>query len=106
MLVVPLNPVPAQTLLVLLANQSCRLNVYQKRTGLFVDLYVNNVEIVVGVIAEDANRIVRSAYLGFIGDLAFFDTLGSSDPVYTGLGSQYVLMYLETADLQAAGLAA
>jgi hypothetical protein len=99
MLIVPLQPVAAQTVLVTLANQACRINVYQKRTGLYVDLYVSNAEIVTGVIAENANRIVRSAYLGFIGDLAFFDTLGASDPYYTGLGAQYALAYLEASDL-------
>jgi hypothetical protein len=100
MLVVPLQPVPAQTVAVILANQACRINVYQKRTGLFVDLYVNNVEIVAGVIAEEANLIVRSKYLGFIGDLAFFDLRGlMGDPVYTELGDQHILMYLEASDL-------
>lgn len=101
MLEVPIQAVPSQTLAVVLANQPCRINIYSRRQGLFVDLYVNNLPIVTGVIALDANRLVRDAYLGFIGDLAFYDTLGSDDPAYTGLGSRYVLLYLEASDLVA-----
>lgn len=103
---VDLNPVPNQTLAVVLGGQNCRINVYQKYTGLFVDLYVNDQPIVTGVIAEDSNRIVRSIYLGFTGDLIFYDLTGSSDPVYTGLGSRFVLIYLEAADLANLDLAA
>ena len=45
------------------------------------------------------NRIVRDTYLGFLGDLAFFDLQGEDDPYYTGLGDRWVLGYLTTADL-------
>lgn len=99
MLVVPIQAVPSQTLAVVLAEQSCRINIYTKRQGLFVDLYVNNLPIVTGVIALDANRIVRDAYLGFIGDLAFLDVRGNDDPVYGGLGTRFALIYLEASDL-------
>lgn len=104
-LVVPLQPVPSQTVSVMLNNQACTINVYQKAAHLYVDLLVNNALIIGGVIAENLNVIVRSAYLGFIGDLAFFDTQGSqlpggpTDPVYTGLGSRYVLEYFAPAEL-------
>lgn len=99
MLVIPLQPVPSQTFSATLDNQLCQINVYQKGTGLFLDLFISGALIIGGVICENANRIVRNTYLGFIGDLAFFDNQGSSDPVYTGLGSRYSLLYLEPADL-------
>lgn len=97
MLQVPLTPVPSQTVTVQLSNQNCRINVYQKFYGIFVDLYVENVLIIGGVIAEDRNPIVRSKYLGFNGDLEFFDTVGTDDPEYSDLGTRYLLIYL-TAD--------
>lgn len=99
MLLIPLDAVPSQTVDIVLNNQVCTISVYQKSTGLFLDLSVNNALIIGGVLCENANRIVRSAYLGFIGDLAFLDTQGSTDPVYTGFGSRYELLYLEPADL-------
>jgi hypothetical protein len=108
MLIIPLIAVPSQKLSVPLANQTCQINVYQKAYGLFMDLYVNNSLIIGGVLCHNLNRIVRSLYLGFIGDFVFYDTqvpVGEegSDPVYTGLGARYQLIYLEVSDLNGAG---
>ena len=101
---IPLQSVASQTLTTQLSGQTTQINVYQKGTGLFVDVYVDNSLIIGGVIAQNLNRIVRYAYLGFQGDLAFNDTQGSDDPVYTGLGSRWQLLYLTPADLTALGL--
>ena len=98
---IPLIATPSQTLKVSLNGQSCQINVYQKSTGLFVDLLVNSALIIGGVLAENANRIVRSLYLGFQGDMVFVDTAGTSDPVYTGLGTRWILLYLSPSDLPA-----
>ena len=97
---IPLIPVASQTLAVALALQPAQINVYQKRFGMFLDLYVNNELIIGGVICQNSIRIIRNAYLGFIGDLVFFDNEGNSDPYYTGLGTRYSLIYLELADLE------
>lgn len=104
MKIIPLTATPSQTLIVSLTGQICQIDVYQKFYGLFVDLYVAGSLIIGGVLSEDLNRIVRSVYLGFIGDLCFIDTQGSDDPEYTGLGDRYVLAYLEEADLSQIGV--
>lgn len=96
---VPLSPVPSQKPTTLLGAQNCQIKVYQKTTGVYLDLYVNNAPIVTGVIARDRVLIVRQAYLGFVGDLSFFDTQGVADPTYDGLGARYQLVYLEASDL-------
>ena len=99
MKIIPLQPVPSQTIKVILNKQICQINVYQKFYGLFVDLYVSGNLIIGGVIAENLNRIVRSKYLGFSGDLCFFDTQSTEDDVdYSGLGDQFLLCYLEPTD--------
>lgn len=105
MLVIPTKPTPNQTLGIVLAGQPCTINVYQTGQfdyeGMYVDLYVNNVLLLAGAIGLIGVRIVRSAYLGFIGDLAFFDTNTQNptvSPDYTGLGGRYFLGYLETTD--------
>ena len=103
MLIIPLQPTASQTVSVQLAGQNCQINIYQKSTGLYCDLYVNGVLIIGGVICQNRNRIVRDLYLGFIGDLIFIDTQSNTDPVYSGLGAQYVLAYLELKDLNGAG---
>jgi hypothetical protein len=99
MLNIPTNAVPSQTLSATLGGQSSRLNLYQKTTGLFLDLYVNDAPIIGGVVCQHGNKIVRDDYLGFVGDLVLFDTQGTSDPVYTGLGSRWQLFYIEAQDV-------
>ena len=54
-----------------------------------------------GVMCLNATVIVRNTYLGFVGDLAFYDMQGATDPLYTGLGSRYVLAYLVPGDIPA-----
>lgn len=106
MLLIPLQAVPAQTVTVRLNDQVCQLNVYQKFFGLFCDISVNNTLIIGGVICLDRNRIKRSVYLDFDGDLAFIDTQGTQNPDYTGLGpdGRYRFVYLNDEDLEVLGL--
>lgn len=93
MLVIPLNAVPAQTFTVQINGQNCKINLYQKNTGLFFDLYLNDVLIVESMICLDAVGLVRETYLGFVGQLVFIDTQGNDNPEYTELGSRYILTY-------------
>ena len=109
MQIIPIQPVPSQTVNVQLGSQPATLNIYETVLGaVFVDIYVNGVLILGGAIANNATRIVRTAYLGFIGDLAFFDnqpsaTNGPANPSYTGLGTRWPLYYLTPADLGGVG---
>ena len=93
-LVVPLDATPSQVLAVSLAGQSCQIDVYQKSTGLYLDLRVADRAIVLGVLCRDRNVLVVDRYRGFAGDLAFYDTQGGSDPYYDGLGTRWQLVYL------------
>jgi hypothetical protein len=93
--VIPLSPVPSQTLAIALGNQNCTIKVYTRATGLFLDLYVSNQPIALGVICLDRNIMVRAAYLGFRGELSFIDSQGASDPTHDGLGSRYNLVWLD-----------
>jgi hypothetical protein len=97
--IVPLQALPNQQVQCQLGGQAVTLNIYQQAYGLYVDVYVGGSAIVQGVIAENLNRIVRSAYLGFSGDFCFWDTQGTSNPVYTGLGARYQLVYLTAAEV-------
>lgn len=106
MLVIPTQPIANQTLQVQLNGQACTLNVYQQAYGLYVDVFVGATLIIEGVIGLNGNLIVRSEYLGFSGDLEFIDTQGTDDPIYTGLGTRWQLLYLTPDDIAAANLAA
>ena len=110
MLTIPVTDTYSQTLTVQLGGQNCQINLYQKSTGFFCDLYVNNAPIITGVICQNLNRIVRDSYLGFIGDLMWVDSQGSLtipsnglDPSSPGLGTRYIFNYLTPADLGGAG---
>lgn len=105
MFIIPLQPVPSQTVNALLSNQQTTINCYQKTTGLFLDVLINNTQLVIGgVICENQNVIIRSAYLGYIGDFAWMDTqpdptAGPADPFYTAIGTRFFLGYYLPAEL-------
>ena len=99
MLNIPLQAVPSQVLTASLGGQSVQLEIFQKQTGLYMNVLVNNAAIITGVLCENINRIVRSLYLGFIGDFVFVDNQGNADPYYSGLGGRFSLIYLEQSDL-------
>lgn len=107
MLVVPLAAVPNQQVQVTLNNQNCTILVQQMAYLLILSLYLGTELIITSTICQNQNRLVRNSYLGFVGDLAFNDTQGNNDPVYTGLGSssaRYQLVYLTPADIASFGL--
>lgn len=103
MQIVPLRPIPNQIVSVDLDGQACQIQITQKATGLFAFLYVNNALVIGGVLCETSNVIVRSAWLGFNGDLAFEDIqptpLDRSDPFSDGIGSRFFLCYYPAAEL-------
>lgn len=107
MQIVPLVAVPSQTLTTILNNQTCQINVYQKQSGLYFDLLINGQDdpIVLGVLCQNLNRLVRDAYFGFQGDFCFIDSMAvngvGADPVYTGLGAQFNLAYLTPDEVAA-----
>lgn len=104
MLIVPVQAVPNQIFSILLGNQNCQITLATRFFGLYFDLSVSNTPIRTGVICLNQNRIIRYPSLGFIGDFWFADTQGSNDPVYTGLGTRFLLEYIEASDLATAGL--
>jgi hypothetical protein len=99
MLIVPVQALPNQTLQVQLDGQATTLNIYQYAYGLFTDVLLNGEVVITGVICENRNRIVRSLYLGYSGDFIWVDTQGSDDPIFSGLGSRWLLIYLAPGDL-------
>lgn len=104
MKIIPAVAKPSQTLYAVLSDQATTLRLYQKFYGLYVDILINDVLIIGGVICRDRNRTVRSAYFNFVGDVAFFDTQGSRDPDYTGVGGRYQLAYFLEDEISQFGI--
>ncbi|WP_409449594.1 phage baseplate plug protein [Acinetobacter sp.] len=96
---IPIQQTPSQVVSVILANQNCQISLYQKSTGIFFDLRVNDRPVVTTRLVRNTVPLVRQRYLGFVGDLIVMDMQGNKDPEYTGLGSRYMLYYLEATDL-------
>lgn len=99
--VIPVTDAPRQTINVTLGGQVCTLVLYTKSINaaesppgsilqspptyrnvnpVFLDLYVGTTLVIGGTIVLTNVRIVRNAYLGFIGDLILLDTQGNADP--------------------------
>lgn len=101
---VPVVDAPAQTMSVNLSSQSCLIALRTLGIGedahLYFTLTVAGVPIVTNRICRNVQRILEDAgYQGFQGDFMFIDTQGDTDPVYTALGTRYVLLYLLPAEL-------
>ncbi len=90
---IPLTQVGSQAFTISLSSQQCNINVYQLSTGLYCDIVANQTNIVTTMLCLNLVGLVREAYLGFTGQLFFFDTQGTSDPDYSGLGTRYQLVY-------------
>lgn len=90
---IPLTKVGSQSFTVLLGSQQCAINIYQLSTGLYCDIVAGQTTIVNTMLCLNLVGLVREAYLGFTGQLFFFDTQGTSDPDYSGLGTRYQLVY-------------
>lgn len=96
---IPLQAKPNQTLSVVLNQQNCQITLRWLLDGLYLDLAINDKIIILGAGCRDRNRLVRHVYLGFQGELSFVDLQGKEDPQYTGLGSRWMLVYVEPSEL-------
>jgi hypothetical protein len=103
-LIIPTQSLASQQLQCQVAQQSVTLKIYQFNYGLFMDVVLTEGLGVNGVICLNRNRIVRNTYLGLVGDFGWIDTQGDEDPIYTGLGSRFLLLYLSEQDLLDQGL--
>lgn len=93
--VIPLTATAFQSLKLTLSGKVVQLDIQQRSTGLYMDVWLSAKRILAGVICLNRTWLVRDAYFGMPGDLVFIDQQGSSDPEYSGLGSRYLLMYEE-----------
>lgn len=93
MQIIPLTNQPNQSFSITLNGQDCSINLYQKSTGLFCDLFLGTTQILQTQICLDRVYLVRYNYLGFSGNIAFIDTQGDTVPYYTGFNTRYLMAY-------------
>ncbi len=101
--VIPLTNAPAQVVSISLGGQSCLINIYTKSINIpvvppgsilsdpnptfentnpvFLNLFVNNLLVLGGIVVRNGSLMLMNTYLGFIGDLSVIDTSGKyEDP--------------------------
>jgi hypothetical protein len=101
MQILPIQAVANQKFSALLSGQQTDISIYLLADGnLYIDIYLNNAPVVVGVLLLNKNKIIRNTYFGYLGDFFITDTQGSSDPAYTGLGVRYQLVYMTELEAQ------
>jgi hypothetical protein len=113
MMLIPLSAVASQTVQFVAGGQNCQMSVYIKdgydysdatlntpKEYIAIDFAYNGIQVTNTQNCLNRKRLlVNRQYLGFVGDFMFVDTQGTDDPQYTGLGSRWVLVYLEASDL-------
>jgi len=84
---IPLQPIPNQSVSFLLNGASYTIDVDTRLEEIYISIFQEGQYVL-------RNRALRAyAPVGF--NLQLADTLGTDDPVYTGLGSRWLLMGLE-----------
>lgn len=84
---IPLQPIPNQSVSFLLNGKSYTIDVDTRLENIYISIFQDGEYVL-------RNRALRAyAPVGF--DLQLADTLGTDDPIYTGLGSRWLLMGLE-----------
>lgn len=113
MMLVPLSALASQTVQFVAGGQNCQMSVYtndgydytdvtlsEPKPYIAIDFSYNGIQVTNTQNCLNEKRLLLNRqYLGFIGDFMFVDTQGTDDPQYTGLGTRWVLVYLEASDL-------
>lgn len=93
---IPVSTTASQTFNVIISGTVFRLDIYQRSTGLYMNVWVSGTRVVAGAICQNLNPVMHADYLGLGGDFVWVDTQGYDDPTYDELGSRYILTFLES----------
>lgn len=90
---IPLTQEPSQEFQITLDGQNCTISIYQKDESVYMDLYVDETPIFLGVSCLDRVGIKEFDYMDFKGQLWFEDLNGTQNPDYSGFNTKYILYY-------------
>lgn len=113
MMTIPLSAVASQNLQFVVAGQNCQMSIYTNdgydysnstletsQQFIAVDFSFNGTQVTNTQNALNKTRLLKNRqYFGFVGDFMFVDTQGDEAPQYSGLGTRWILLYLESSDL-------
>lgn len=95
--VIPVQPLAIQSFSCVLDGQQTQFTITSTDRGVFADVVYNGVSVIAGRLCEDRTDINPARYNGLTQGLFFADQQGTSDPVYTGFGTRYLLLYGDPA---------
>ena len=102
LLEIPLRAEPSQALSLVLGGQDVTVRLFTRDIGgaprLFCDLMAGGVWVWRGRLCHNGQRLKLYDYLPFEGDLAFVDMQADDDPVWSGLGERWRLVWGTDAD--------
>ena len=91
---IPLISIVAQSLKVVLDEQSCEISIRERLGNLYMSMVVDGVSSWNNHVCYDRQNVKPYSYMPFLGGLYFVDKEGSTDPIASGLNSRYFLVYL------------
>lgn len=95
---IPLTPIVAQSLKVVLDEQSCEISIRERLGNLYMSMVVDSVDSWSNFVCYDRQNIKPYSYMPFSGGLYFVDKEGSTDPVASGLNTRYFLIYFSEGE--------
>lgn len=90
---VPLDPLPSQSVNIVLAGQPCTIELRELGYRQYLSLSKDGTPICRNVLLQNRTAIVRAKYAGFVGELAVVDTQGDEPPAYSGWGTRWLLLF-------------
>lgn len=94
---VPLIALPSQELSLVLGNQDVTVRVLTRGDYLYLDVLKESEPVILGQLIVTGQNLLPAGLSDFTGNFQMVDLNGDSDPVYTGLGTQYRLLYNDEA---------
>ncbi len=91
-------PLVAQSFKVVLGEQACEIEIRERLGRLYMSLVADGVTAWTNYPCFDRQNIKPFRHMPFVGGLYFIDVEGYSDPVASGLGTRYFLVYFPTED--------
>lgn len=90
---VPLSALPSQELSLVLGNQDVTVRVLTRGDYLYLDVLKETDPVILGQLIVTGQNLLPVGLSDFVGNFQMIDLNGDSDPVYTGLGTQFRLLY-------------
>lgn len=90
---IPAQPVANQTFNCILDGKQAQISLTTTDHGLYADVLYDGVPVANSRLCLDRTDINPDRYRGLPQGLFFVDLNGTADPVYTGFGTQFLLLY-------------